>query len=653
MKAVMYTAKSLILLAITLLVTTLGLAGCISVPSTVQTQESNTVAASSSPQFSKKHNDLISTDIVSALIQVQELSPLTTTIQYSTPRSVFGQLLIEKLRIAGYGLQEVQGDRGAMYVAYQTRAIDSDTRRITDFVVDVGGISVRREYIISNNNVVPASLMYISGSIGLGNIILNENLFLQQGKGITFESGVELELPDSSIIAAKSREVGQNSKTKAVGGRNAIREARNKLLGRSNEEILLNKARYKDMQKALVKFPDDSINMGQKNKFILKRVLEGFEPSTDALFIVSCGGVSGTEAQSADRSARIKEELVLYSVPVDLIVEEGCIVKDYPDQRIESRLSVLIHRRIDESRAIASNKTPLEFPSKPLAMTIPYGAGGATDYQARIVTMVASDPEYLSQPILIVNKPGEGGRSGWSWFAETATNTGYDIASYNVPHFIAQSIKFKTPYNIDTLEPIANWGADPAVLVVPVNSPFKSVADLIRYARKNPGKLTVSGAGKFVGHHIALLQLEKAAGIKTDYISDKGGAAALEQVVLSEVQAGFNNMSDAFRRQSEIRILAIADLDRNPVLPSISTFKELGLDIDDSSVNYRGLMVPKGTPQSVIDHLSSVALKMFDDETVVGRMKEGGAPLRVMDRENVKSMWSERQAYLTQLLRGL
>jgi len=643
-----YKAKVLMLLAITI-----GMAGCETTPSTVDIQDPNSEATSSSSQFTAKHNELISTDIVSALIQVQELSPLTTTIQYSTPRSVFGQLLIEKLRVAGYGLQEVQSDSGAMYIAYQTRSIDSDTRRITDFVVDLGGISVRREYIVSNNNVVPASLMYISGSTGLGNITLNENLFLQQGKGITFESGVELELPDSSIVAAESREVGQNSETEAVGGRNAIREARTKLLGRSNEDILLNKARYKDMQRALIKFPDDSINVGQKNKFILKRVLEGFEPSTDALFVSSCGGVSGTQAQAADRSARVKEELVLYSVPVDLVVEEGCLVEDYPEQRVESRMTVLIHRRIDESRAIASSKTPLEFPSKPLAMTIPYGAGGATDYQARIVTMVASDPEYLSQPILIVNKPGEGGRSGWSWFAETATNTGYDIASYNVPHFIAQSIKFKTPYNIDTLEPIANWGADPAVLVVPLDSPFKSVADLIRYARRNPGKLSVSGAGKYVGHHIALLQLEKAAKIKTDYISDKGGAAALELVVNSEVQAGFNNMSDAFRRRSEVRILAIADLDRHAVLPSVSTFKELGLEIDDSSVNYRGLMVPKGTPQSVIDHLSTVALKMFDDETVVNRMNEGGAPLRVMNRENVLSMWNERQTYLTQLLRGL
>lgn len=603
--------------------------------------------------FEARHHELIATDIVSALIQVQELNPLTTTIQYTEPKSLFGKYLIDKLRTAGYGLQGVEGDLGAMYIAYQTRDIDNERRKIRDFVVDIAGINIRREYNVINDHAVPASLMYISGSNGLGNITLNENLFLQQGKGITFESGVELELPDASIVAAKKRDIGTDSTTEAVGGKDAIREARNKLLGRSNEEVVANKSRYKDLQRALIKFPDNSLNVGLQNKAALKRVLQGFNASTDALFIVSCGGDTGAQWQATDRSSRIKEELILYSVPIDLIVEEGCQVESYPGQKVEPRMAVLTHSRIDESRAIVSNKSSLEFPSKPLAMTIPYGAGGATDYQARIVTMIASEPKYLSQPIMIVNKPGQGGRAGWSWFAETATKTGYDIASYNVPHFIAQSIKFGTPYNIDTLEPIANWGADPAVLVVPRNSPFESVADLIRYARSKPGELTVSGAGKFVGHHIALLQLEKAANIKTNYISDKGGAAALQQVVDGEVQAGFNNMSDAFRRQSELRILAIADVSRHDVIPDVSTFNELGLDIDDSSVNYRGLMVPKGTPQAIVDRLSTAALEMFEDDTVVSRMKEGGSPLRVMDRDAVLNMWTERQAYLAQLLRGL
>ena len=90
----------------------------------------------------------------------------------------------------------------------------------------------------------------------------------------------------------------------------------------------------------------------------------------------------------------------------------------------------------------------------------------------------------MGQPIVIINKPGAGGKVGWNWFASKARNDGYDLAAYNVPHFISQSIVFDdTKYNIDNLEPIANWGADPAVLIVGKDSPFNSVSDLVKYAK--------------------------------------------------------------------------------------------------------------------------------------------------------------------------
>ncbi|MBX2879278.1 MAG: hypothetical protein KTR32_05060 [Granulosicoccus sp.] len=640
--------------AVLLAVAVLTLSGCEAVPpgKVAQWLETNSTSGAIDDDFSASHYELIATDIVSAMIQVREFNPLTTTMQYSNPRGQFGQLLIEKLRVAGYGLQEVGADQGEFYIAYQTREIENNRGEIRDFIVDIAGIEIRREYNVQSGSVVPASLMYISGSSSLENIILNESIFLQQGNELEFESGVELELPDSTVVASATRNVGLEG-TVAVGGRDAIRDARNNLLGRSNEEILLQKPQYNDLQRALIRFEDNSLNVGRKNKAIVSRVLEGFEPQSDALFLTSCGGDTGTQSQASDRSARIKEELVLSGVPVDLIVEEGCIADQYPNRQVESRTVVLMHSRVDETRGVTSARAPVEFPNKPLAMTIPYGAGGATDYQARIVTMVASEEKYLGQPVLIINKPGEGGRAGWSWFAETASDTGYDLATYNVPHFIAQSIKFETPYNIDTLEPIGNFGADPAVLVTPKNSGLQSVADLVRYARSNPGELTVSGAGKFVGHHIALLQLEKSAGITTTYVTDKGGAAALEQVVTGEVMAGFNNMSDAFRRRDELQILAIADIERNEILAEVPTFLELGLDIDNSSVNYRGFMVPKGTPQAIIDRLAAVSKEMFEDDIVVNRMKEGGAPLKVMSRNEVIGMWQERQSYLTELLRGL
>lgn len=298
-----------------------------------------------------------------------------------------------------------------------------------------------------------------------------------------------------------------------------------------------------------------------------------------------------------------------------------------------------------------------DYPERPIGVAVSYGAGGATDFQARIVTMVSGNKDMLGQPIYILNKPGAGGRKGWNWFASEAEADGYTMSAYNVPHFIAQGIKGGVKYNADSFEPIANWGADPAVVIVGKDSKFNSMADLVAFAKSNPRKTTTSGAGLFVGHHIAALQIEKACSCKIAYIPTKGGgAAAMKAVIAGEVMAGINNLSDAFRARESgnIKILGVADLERNKAfLPDVPTLKEGGLDVDNSSVNFRGLMVPKGTPQAIIDKLSAQVPKMFGHKRVIKRMKAGGSPLRVMDRSAVQAMWAERKSALADLLKGL
>ena len=297
-----------------------------------------------------------------------------------------------------------------------------------------------------------------------------------------------------------------------------------------------------------------------------------------------------------------------------------------------------------------------DFPNRPIGVAVSYGAGGATDFQARIVTMVAGNEDILGQPIYILNKPGAGGRKGWNWFATEAEADGYTMSAYNIPHFIAQSIKGGVKYSADSFEPIANWGSDPAVVVVGKDSQFNSMADLIAFAKENPGKTTTSGAGLFVGHHIAALQIEKACSCKIAYIPTKGGgAAAMKAVIAGDVMAGVNNLSDAFRAREagNVKILGVADLERNEFLPDVPTLKEGGLDVDNSSVNFRGLMVKKGTPQAVIDKLAKQVPLMFAHARVAKRMKAGGSPMKIMTRDEVKAMWAKRQETLTELLKGL
>lgn len=296
------------------------------------------------------------------------------------------------------------------------------------------------------------------------------------------------------------------------------------------------------------------------------------------------------------------------------------------------------------------------YPERPIMMMVSYGAGGATDFQARIVTMTAGNEDALGMPIAIINKPGAGGRVGWNWFATQAEADGYTLGAYNIPHFIAQSIEGGVEYGADSFEPIANWGADPAVFVVAADSEFNSMQDVVDYAKANPGKLTFSGAGLFVGHHIAALQLEKAAGVELAYIpNNKGGAGAMKAVIAGEVLGGVNNLSDAFRAREagNVKILGVFDLDRNEFLPDVPTMKEQGFDIDNASVNFRGVMVPKGTPQPIIEKLAATVPAMFENSRVQGKMQAGGSPMKVMSRDEVLEMWSAREATLKELLAGL
>jgi len=297
-----------------------------------------------------------------------------------------------------------------------------------------------------------------------------------------------------------------------------------------------------------------------------------------------------------------------------------------------------------------------EYPERPLMLMVSYGAGGATDFQARIVTMTSGNEDALGMPMAIINKPGAGGRVGWNWLATQADADGYTLGAYNIPHFIAQSIEGGVSYSADSFEPIANWGADPAVFVVAADSAFNSMTDVVNYAKENPGKLTFSGAGLFVGHHIAALQLEKSAGVKMAYIpNNAGGAGAMKAVIAGEVLGGVNNLSDAFRAREagNVKILGVFDTARNEFLPDVPTLQEQGFDIDNSSVNYRGIMVPKGTPQAIIDTLAAKVPEMFANSSVASKMKAGGSPMHIMNREEVQAMWAARTTTLNELLADL
>ena len=258
------------------------------------------------------------------------------------------------------------------------------------------------------------------------------------------------------------------------------------------------------------------------------------------------------------------------------------------------------------------------YPSGPISLVVCYTPGGATDLQARLSALVAQDPKYFGQPIVILNKPGAGGMTGWNWIMERGSKDGLTMTAYNMPHFIAQSIVNKTKFSVDTFEPLGNWGADPAVL-----------------------------------HHVATLQLQKATGVKMSYIPEKGGTEAIQNVLGGKVMAGFNNLADVYRSQDRLTILAIADVKRHEYLPDVPTLQELGYNVDDASVNFRGYALPKGVDPSIVDKAAKIVPVMFHDPEVVKRMKDSGSPMLIMDRAQVLEMFQKKQETLKALLSDL
>ncbi len=133
-----------------------------------------------------------------------------------------------------------------------------------------------------------------------------------------------------------------------------------------------------------------------------------------------------------------------------------------------------------------------------------------------------------------------------------------------------------------------------------------------------------------------------------------GGTPALTSVIGGQVQAGLNNLSDAYRSRERLKILAVADIERDSqFMPDVPTFMEEGLEIGDASVNYRGFMVPQGTPSEVIEVLSETLPAMFRDDDVGARMREAGASMRVMGPLEVQALWQRHQSTLDELLRDL
>lgn len=241
-----------------------------------------------------------------------------------------------------------------------------------------------------------------------------------------------------------------------------------------------------------------------------------------------------------------------------------------------------------------------EYPEQPITYTIPFDPGGESDITARF-----QEPhleEILGVNVNVTHRPGGGGAVGWSEFQNSAEPTGYELIGVNIPHIIAQPImRTNAGYETDNWKIVMFYHFTPNALIVPQDSPFKTLDDLVAYAKENPEAVTLGGSGTYSANHLGVLRLEREAGIDVTYIPFTGTGPLPAAVQGGHVSGIFNYSMLGVQMEDTARVLAVASEERVPAMPDVPTFKELGYDLVGGA--YRGVAVPKGTPEEIVTKL--------------------------------------------------
>lgn len=240
------------------------------------------------------------------------------------------------------------------------------------------------------------------------------------------------------------------------------------------------------------------------------------------------------------------------------------------------------------------------YPSKPVRLITPTGAGGSLDTMARLLAGKYS--EIWGQQVVVENRPGGGGMIG-AGAAAKAPADGYTLlVASNGNLATTQALYKNVPYDpIKDFAPIALVASNPYVLVGHPSLPVKSVRDLIAFARARPGQINVASSGNGSTPHLALELLNAMTGIRLLHVPFKTSAGALTSVVSGETSLMFTGVVSAlsFSGSGRLRILAAASDKPISVLPNVPTIAESGVSGYEAS-NWAGVLAPAGTPGAAI-----------------------------------------------------
>ena len=291
---------------------------------------------------------------------------------------------------------------------------------------------------------------------------------------------------------------------------------------------------------------------------------------------------------------------------------------------------------------LATAGAAMAYPDKPVTYIIPFNPGGESDITARLQQPFFE--ELTGQSLIIKYQAGAGGAQAWSQLNQM-TGDGHVIMGTNLPHIILQPLTSNPGYETDDLTNIYMFHYTPDAIIVSKDSQFKTLQDLIDYAKANPGAVTFAGSGTNSANHLALQRFNELAGVTTTYIPFGGTGPSVTALLGGQVMAGMGYSTVAANHADDTRMLAVATEERMALFPDVPTFKELGIDMVSGA--YRGIAVPASTPEDIRKELSDIIDRINHDPDFIKRMEEGGFVVTNIGYDQIDAFMAQKKKELS------
>lgn len=285
------------------------------------------------------------------------------------------------------------------------------------------------------------------------------------------------------------------------------------------------------------------------------------------------------------------------------------------------------------------------YPTKGRAiqMMVPFNAGGGTDVSARIFADALQ--KALGTPVEVLNKGGANGQVGTTEFVRNKPD-GYSIMANNLPAMATYYLdsEKKAAFGRNAIQPIASTVLDAGVFVVNVDSPYKSIKELIDDAKAKPSTVKVSTTGMLSGPHLNAVQVERQSGAKFAMVHFDGASAGLTSLMGGhvDVQSGYVGDLLPSIKSGQTRALAVMDTKAHPFLPGVPTFESQGYKVAEATV--RGFEAPAGTPMEIVKTLSAALKTASENPDVKKRMDDMGLATVYMDTDAFDKHWTSKEA---------